>query len=572
MSDATSTFTVRARADVAGAVEGLRDVADAVDDVDIRAGSLSIQFSEMAGAIITAELAMAAFQAAVEFSNDSIAKAIELDADLAKEATIAAQQTDRFRASLGKLFLGGEDAQQNIREVGTAMQALSEYTSTLSESLDIGTTAVDVFKVALAATSNVITGVSIFWTGLVTTLEIGAATVYTVVDAWTTLVTVIADFIQNTAAAAIDAFAGLIDGSVRLADSLGAGGLVPEAARTAGESLRELAESLVVTETVSDRAAGFTQRFAGTLDQLGDSARENSEWVRGIMTANTDFMDALFGTTEVHEQATEATRNNTRARVDNSAAIAEQIAAMNAQDEAWDELIQQWNRAGQELRALTENQVKLNLMFDLERAEYDAARLVEIAIEAKEKVAAALYVDPETGFGLSVALGKEYDAAREAMTMLGTAADSLGTALADGLGAALSAQENFGKAFTAAIGQSLVSSGIQTILEGLKALIPIPGLFNPAAAAVAGATGSAMVLAGKAMGGKGSAPSGGGGGGGRSVGESSGLSPVPTQRMDAPVTLTDFTGVTIVTNDVDSMRAFTDRQSRTAETGGTARV
>jgi hypothetical protein len=578
MSDATSTFTVRARADVSGAVAGLNDVADAVDDVDIRAGSLSIQFSEMAGAIITAELAMAAFQAAVEFSSDSIAKAVELDAALTKETALATQQTDRFRASLGTLILGGDAAQQNIREFGQAMAALSEFTADMTDAFGVGTVAIDAFKYALAAGSNIITGAAIAWTGLVTAVEAGQAVLFTFGDAVTTTAVIVADFVQNSVAFMIDGFAGLIDASVRLADSLGAGGLVPEAARNSGDSLRELADSLTVTTTATERIAGFTQRAAGSLDLLGDSARDNSEWVRGIMTANVDFMDALFGTTAATGDATEATRQNTRARGDNSDAIAQQIAAMNAQDDAWEELILQFNRAGAELRALTENQVKLNSIFDIERAEFDAARLVEIAIEAKGKLAAALsQTETSKGFGFGDLLGKDYNASAEAMTALGGAADGLGGALADGLGAALSTTENFGKAFAAATGQALVSSGIQTLFEGLKSLIPLPGLFNPAAAAVAIPLGGAMIGAGKLLGaaGGGGVPTGGGGGG-ASAPEQTGLKPVQTTQPD--LNLVDYTGmtlgksVTIVTNDVDSMRTFTDRQARTAQSGVGARV
>lgn len=317
------------------------------------------------------------------------------------------------------------------------------------------------------------------------------------------------------------------------------------------------------------------QEWLDYLPQINEQLAQTQDRSGYIAAAVTEFVAPLrqfFDTIGNVDVGTSAIQRTGSAIDTVSASMAEQIAEMNAQDAAWTQLIERWNQAGQQLRNLTENQVKLNLLFDVERAEYDAARLVEIAIEAKEKIAAALYVDPETGFGLSIALGKEYDAAREAMTMLGSAAESLGSALSAGLGAALAAQEDFGKAFVAAVGQSLVSSGIQTVLEGLKALIPLPGLFNPVAAATAGATGGAMIIAGKLMGGKGNAPSGGGGGGGRSVGESAGLAPVPMAGPQAPVTLTDFTGVTIVTNDVDSMRTFTERQTRTAETGGTARV
>jgi len=105
-------------------------------------------------------------------------------------------------------------------------------------------------------------------------------------------------------------------------------------------------------------------------------------------------------------------------------------------------------------------------------------------------------------------------------------------------------------------------------------MIPFGPNFNPAAGAARIAVGGSMLAIGKAMGGGGgSAPSGGGGGGGgRSVGESSGMTPVAQPQRQGPTNLIDYSGVTIVTNDTDSMRTLIDRQSRTAATGGTSRV
>jgi hypothetical protein len=44
------------------------------------------------------------------------------------------------------------------------------------------------------------------------------------------------------------------------------------------------------------------------------------------------------------------------------------------------------------------------------------------------------------------------------------------------------------------------------------------------------------------------------------------------QQQSGPVNLIDYTGVTIVTNDTDSMRTLMDRQARTAQAGAGSRV
>jgi hypothetical protein len=67
-------------------------------------------------------------------------------------------------------------------------------------------------------------------------------------------------------------------------------------------------------------------------------------------------------------------------------------------------------------------------------------------------------------------------------------------------------------------------------------------------------------------------PGGGGGGGDRSVGESSGIMPAENQRRQGPLNLIDYTGVTIVTNDTDSMRTLINQTSRTEQFGGNSRV
>ena len=210
-----------------------------------------------------------------------------------------------------------------------------------------------------------------------------------------------------------------------------------------------------------------------------------------------------------------------------------------------------------------------------DRVAADGASALAAAIEAKGKIAAALQPGEGEGFGLASALRKDYDASQEVFGAISGAAQGLGGALSSGLGAALSSQEKFGKAFKAALGQTLVSLGVSELLTGISNLIPFGPNFNPAAGAARIAVGGSMLAIGKAMGGGGgSAPSGGGGGGGggRSVGESSGMTPVAQPQRQGPTNLIDYTGVTIVTNDTDSMRTLIDRQARTAAAGAGSRV
>jgi hypothetical protein len=206
----------------------------------------------------------------------------------------------------------------------------------------------------------------------------------------------------------------------------------------------------------------------------------------------------------------------------------------------------------------------------------DGAAALAAAIEAKGKISAAMQpVEGEgDGFGFAAALGKDYDASKEAFGALGGVADGFGSSLSSSFGAALGSTENFGKAFRKALGQSLVGQGISEILTGISNMIPFGPQFNPAAGTARLAAGGAMLLAGKAMGGSGSAPggAGGGGGGGRSVGESSGMTPMAQPQRQGPTNLIDYSGVTIVTNDTDSMRTLIDRQARTATAGAGSRV
>jgi hypothetical protein len=201
---------------------------------------------------------------------------------------------------------------------------------------------------------------------------------------------------------------------------------------------------------------------------------------------------------------------------------------------------------------------------------------MEGLFQTKTKLTAAAQSGEDGGGFFDVEkLGKDYDAMSEATGAFEDTAAGLGSSLSSSFGAALASTDDFGKAFKQALGQALVSQGISEILTGISNMIPFGPQFNPAAGTARLAIGGTMLITGKALGGKGSAPPGGGGGGGgqgRSAGESSGLSPMSQSQAPRPLSLVDYTGVTIVTNDTDSMRTLIDRQTQTAATGGMARV
>jgi hypothetical protein len=310
------------------------------------------------------------------------------------------------------------------------------------------------------------------------------------------------------------------------------------------------------------------------VNELGEAWSILSGSMSAAQAVAGNVTDFFFGIAEAAPEATIATRSyaaaidmvavaNEKLKTAQEAAaqaMRESIEAMNAQDDATMAMLEGFNQVGQE---------------ELARVQEQIAAAIAMAVEAKGKIAAALQPgEGEGGGGLFDVerLQKDYDAMSEATSAFEGTASGLGSSLSSSFGAALSSTEDFGKAFKAALGQALVSQGITEILTGISNMIPFGPMFNPVAGAARLAAGGAMLAAGKAMGGKGSAPGGGGGGGGRSVGESSGMTPTAQPQRQGPTNLIDYSGVTIVTNDTDSMRTLIDRQSRTAATGGTSRV
>jgi hypothetical protein len=142
---------------------------------------------------------------------------------------------------------------------------------------------------------------------------------------------------------------------------------------------------------------------------------------------------------------------------------------------------------------------------------------------------------------------------------------------------AITSGERIDKALKKALSGMLKTLGSTYLAQGTALMIPPPynPQGNPAAGKVMLGVGAGMLALGMAFGGGGGKSSGGGGGGGggeRSVGESSGIMPAEGGRRQGPLSLIDYTGVTIVTNDTDSMRTLINQTSRTEQLGGNSRV
>lgn len=562
MADATSTFTVRGKADVDDAVRGLNRLGDEAKQAGDNTETFGQKVRTAAAGLITAEAAMEAFRMATEFATDAVREAIAADEGLTTAAGQVSGAMQGLKTSLGDIIIGGENG-------ATAMLGLADILLDLTQALDgtaeegaIAVTVVDTLRDGIIGLTYVADGAVLVWESLKLLIEGSVAVLYAAGQGVVGISTALADLAQVIVGGAIEAFAGLLEGTVNLAESLGAGGLLPEGTRASIESMRQLGQSIGEGMDPMARLNETGVAISGTFDQLAESGEQARARVWGFMGGSEDLRVSLGSTREEIDLGTTSTR-------------AYAGAVREAQDAVAGWEFTEEEAAGLKLGgmgAIIDPKAQEGIL--AQKLAEEAAAAEAAAIEAKGKIAAALQPADGEGFGLGALLRKDYDAAQEAFTAIGGAAEGLGGALSSGLGAALSSQEKFGKAFKSALGQSLVSLGVSELLTGLSNMIPFGPNFNPVAGAARLALGGTLLATGKAMGGKGESASGGGGGGGgeRSVGESSGLAPMAQQQRQGPTNLIDYTGVTIVTNDTDSMRTLIDRQSRTAATGGTSRV
>ena len=522
MADATSTFTVRGKADVDDAVRGLNRLGDEAENAGEKAKGMGDYFRATVAGILSAETAMKGLEmvmeaagAAFDFARDATLEYMQSTAEGRAQVALFTTEIGKLRTAIGESVVNSEAFGDGFDAAITALQKLTEIMPDVIRVMDnYYLTAVKVEEVT---------------SGFTTAMNTLAEAAYNL----TPFAAVGNAFeLVGTAATNVTEIVGEAEREVRV---------IADASAAAVAPVNSLSDAFVgMANSISFDAA--VQQMTDFFFGVGEVAPEATTAVRGYAAA----IDYAAIANEKLKEATEAAYEAVKRQSDLSASF---VIDPKAQEDL----------ASTKLA---------------DRVAADGAAALAAAIEAKGKIAAALQPGEGEGFGLAGALRKDYDASQEVFGAIGGAAQGLGGALSSGLGAALSSQEKFGKAFKSALGQTLVSLGVSELLTGISNLIPFGPNFNPAAGAARIAVGGSMLAIGKAMGGGGgSTPSGGGGGGGgRSVGESSGMTPVAQPQRQGPTNLIDYSGVTIVTNDTDSMRTLIDRQTRTAATGGTSRV
>jgi hypothetical protein len=549
MADATSTLVIQARADVNDAVAGLNRLDSTVDKTSKTASGFGEQFRAMTGALITTELAMRAVGAAAQFVSSSIGEAIAADKDLQVATAATTAQIGALQAAFGNLVIGGEQGAEAVLLLNDVLGDLTDVLLRTGESGSIAMGVVNGLVTGLETMANVVDGGVLAWESFRILVVSVTASAFALGQGITGIARALADLTVNVVGQAIEGFAGLLEGTVQFARSVRAGGLLPEGVDDTITSIRSLGAELRAGTDPMARLNETGQGIAGTFQQLGAEFQQSRETVQQTFAATETFRVTLSQTRTATDDLTTATRSLTTARQ-------EAIAAMTFGDEE-----------GLKLGTLETIDPKTATAQIATKLQAEQEAVLAAALDTKTKLQGILESQGSADGGKL--LTKQYDGAKEALSTLAGGAQSLGGALESGLGAALASTESFGKAFQQALGQSLVGSGIQTALEGAKALIPLPGLFNPAAAAVAIPLGFAMIGAGRLLGGSGSAPKGGSASTGPG---SSGITPAAPSVDRTPVRLIDYTGATIVTNDVDSMRTLTNRMTTTAAAGAGARI
>ena len=582
MADATSTFVVRGQADVDDAVRGLNKVGESAKDAGNKAETFGEKVRTAATGLIAGEAAMAAFARATEFATDAVRAAITADEGLTTAAGQVTGAIDGLKVSLGNIVIGGANGATAMFNLADILLDLSDALGGAGEEGGIALIAVNALKDGLIGLTYVVDAGAIAWAGLKTGVDVILGSLVAAAQGVTGISNALADLAQIFVGGAIEAFAGLLEGTIDLAESLGAGGLLPEGARASVQSIRELGQSIGEGMDPMARLREAGDGIAGTFDLVRDNATET---ISGLQT--------FFGTTE--DLRTGLRDSRTEIDLGTTSLGTYRTAVAEAAEEVWEFTEAELALGVARMSNLERDFPELTRRDDVQTAmprreggmgseefrEYIGG--IETTTEAmerlratKEKLTVAGQSGEEGGSFFNVEkLSKDYDAMEEATTAFEGTASGLGSSLSSSFGAALSSTEDFGKAFKEALGQALVSQGISEILTGISNMIPFGPQFNPVAGTARLAAGGAMLAAGKLMGGKGSAPpggGGGGGGGGRSAGESSGLTPMSQSQAPSPLSLVDYTGVTIVTNDTDSMRTLIDRQTRTAASGGMARV
>ena len=328
-----------------------------------------------------------------------------------------------------------------------------------------------------------------------------------------------------------------------------------------------------------------------TLPQINQELQYTEEQTRRTFQLYVDFLSNFLEGDEM-EPLTESTRTYTSALEEQAKVLAEIVALQATEAEIAIKREEFTARQIEQQMQLNEQLKEANRIQQL-KSENEAI-LAEKALIAQEVRDAELMeleaynqrrMDLLFGGGDFSSLSKDYQTQLSEMSengasslgVLNTAMQDMAVGFANSMTSAITSGERVDKALKKALSGMLKSLGSTYIAQGTALMIPPPynPMGNPAAGKVMLGVGAGMLALGMAFGAGGGGekkPGGGGGGGDRSVGESSGIMPAENARRQGPLNLIDYTGVTIVTNDTDSMRTLINQTSRTEQFGGNSRV
>jgi hypothetical protein len=292
-------------------------------------------------------------------------------------------------------------------------------------------------------------------------------------------------------------------------------------------TVRELAATInPVTQAwdflgdVYDTTISTVSDLALALDLLNDEVEPKKvTGVNDFATAWVNFSDSMFMATNATDFflqtwnrvsdslgfGAETTAQVVTATTASAGAVEEVTEALKVQIAISSEglkLAQEIQRQKMEEIAATERQIALEQQLNTERQ----ASLTTLSdMEAQNRANAASI----QAFRESVeALSQSLQPGNQALETLGGTTKGVASSVSSSLGAALGTTEDFGKAFQAALGQSLIALGIQETLTGISNLIPFGPLFNPVAGAARLVAGPSLIAAGRGLGGGGgSSPS-----------------------------------------------------------------
>jgi hypothetical protein len=379
MADATSTFTVKGRADVDDAVQGLNKLGDEAKRAGDKADGMGGQFRTMVGSILTAETAMKGLELVLEAARAAF--------DFARDATLEyMQSTNEGRAQIA----------QFSTELGNLKTALGE-------SITDSAAFADGFKGALSAMREITTALP----ELVDTLDkyyLAAARADQDTRGLTSSIYNALDTVANNLP-----FTRMVHA---IHDYAMASGEAEQAIRNAA------AEAAAATEPIN----GF-----------------GTAWLEATSSINTvnaalqvmNLSDFFFGVAEEAPPATEAVRGYAAA-IDMAVVAAEKLKkaqedAAQAMRELNEYMQRKAKQANEDAVAAAEERAAEEERIAAERAVAAEAA----AAEAKRKIAAALTGGEEEGGGgfFDVQkLQKDYDAMAEATSAFEGTASGLGSA------------------------------------------------------------------------------------------------------------------------------------------------